>query len=51
MPKDVLIELYKTVKGQDELVKTIVTTIWVNLYSIGNKRNMLVMGPTGVGKH
>ena len=50
MPKDVLIELYKTVKGQDELVKTIVTTIWVNLYSIGNKRNMLVMGPTGVGK-
>lgn len=50
LPKDVLIELYKTVKGQDELVKTIVTTIWVNLYSIGNKRNMLVMGPTGVGK-
>lgn len=50
LPKDVLIELYKTVKGQDELVKTIVTTIWVNLYSIGNKRNMLIMGPTGVGK-
>ena len=50
LPKDVLIELYKTVKGQDEFLKTIVTTIWVNLYSIGNKRNMLVMGPTGVGK-
>ena len=43
-------ELYKTVKGQDEFLKTIVTTIWVNLYSTGNKRNMLVMGPTGVGK-
>ena len=50
LPKDVLMELYKTVKGQDEFLKTIVTTIWVNLYSAGNKRNMLVMGPTGVGK-
>lgn len=50
LPKDVLMELYKTVKGQDEFLKTIVTTIWVNLYSTGNKRNMLVMGPTGVGK-
>lgn len=50
LPKYVLMELYKTVKGQDEFLKTIVTTIWVNLYSTGNKRNMLVMGPTGVGK-
>lgn len=50
LPKDVLMELYKTVKGQDEFLKTIVTTIWVNLYSTGNKRNMLVMGPTGVEK-
>lgn len=50
LPKDVLMELYKTVKGQDEFLKTIVTTIWVNLYSTGNKRNILVMGPTGVGK-
>ena len=50
LPKDVLMELYKTVKGQDEFLKTIVTTIWVNLYSTGTKRNMLVMGPTGVGK-
>lgn len=44
-------EIRKTVKGQDEAIKKIVTVIWEN-YSNDNKsaNNMIVLGSSGVGK-
>ena len=50
-PKDILNQLKESVIGQDEAIKTIVTTIYMNLkYPNIKKNNMLVVGPTGVGK-
>lgn len=44
-------EIRKTVKGQDEAIKRIVTVIWEN-YSDDKKsaNNMIVLGSSGVGK-
>ena len=44
-------EIKKTIKGQDEAIRKIVTSIWVTLkFPEMTKKNMLVVGPTGVGK-
>jgi len=43
-------EIRKTVKGQDEAIKKIVTVIWKNYSSDDVTNNMLVVGPSGVGK-
>ena len=51
VPKDIVNQLKGSVIGQDEAIKTIVTTIYMNLkYPNIKKNNMLVVGPTGVGK-
>lgn len=48
------IKLYKTLKehiiGQDEGLQTIVGTIWKNYNSDDRSCNMIIIGPTGVGK-
>ena len=42
-------EIKKTVKGQDEAIKQIVTTIWKN-HSGEHNSNIIVLGPSGCGK-
>lgn len=48
------IKLYNTLKdhiiGQDEGLQTIVGTIWKNYNSNDRASNMIIIGPTGVGK-
>lgn len=40
-----------TIKGQDEAVRRIVTALWTTLnFRNLKKKNMLIIGPTGVGK-
>ena len=50
-PDEIINEIKKTIKGQDEAVEKIATLIWIryNLPMI-DKTNMLVLGPSGVGK-
>lgn len=50
-PDEIIKLVKRTIKGQDEAIETIVTLLWVkfNLPMI-NKINMLVLGPSGVGK-
>ena len=50
-PLELINEIKKTIKGQDEAVETIVSTIWMR-YKYPNipKTNILMVGPTGVGK-
>lgn len=48
-PKNLYEEIKKTVIGQDEAIKKIVTTIWKNQHS-DNAKNLIVLGNTGVGK-
>lgn len=43
-------EIKKTVKGQDEAIKKIVTTIWKNYSGYDKSNNMIVVGSSGVGK-
>ena len=42
-------EIRKEVKGQDQAIKEIVTTIWENINENKNN-NITLIGPTGVGK-
>lgn len=50
-PKSIVDELKKTIVGQDEAIKTIVTTLVMNQnYSQLATKNILAIGPTGVGK-
>lgn len=42
-------EIRKTVIGQDEPIKQIVTTIWENFYG-DTTNNMIILGPSGSGK-
>ena len=50
-PLELIEAVKKTVKGQDEAIKTIVTTIWIRYkYPEIPKTNILIVGPTGVGK-
>lgn len=48
------VKLYSTLKehiiGQDEGLQTIVGTIWKNYNSNDRSSNMIIIGPTGVGK-
>ena len=48
-PKHLYNELTKTIIGQDDAIKEIVTTVWEN-YASENKSNMIVLGPSGSGK-
>ena len=50
-PKEIVSEITKTIKGQDEAIKKIVTSIWtmVNFENM-NKKNILIIGPSTVGK-
>lgn len=52
-PKEIYEEVRKTVKGQDEAIKTIATCLWATIngraYNI-SKKQMILVGPTGVGK-
>lgn len=50
-PNEVMKAIKRTIKGQDEAIETIVTLLWVKYnLPIINKTNMLVLGPSGVGK-
>lgn len=41
----------KTIKGQDEAVRKIVTALWTTMnFRELRKKNMLIIGPSGVGK-
>lgn len=50
-PEEIIEMAKKNVKGQDEALKKIVTVLWYNINKPNfNKKNMLIIGPTGVGK-
>ena len=50
-PKDLEEEIKETIKGQDEAVRKIVIALWTTLnFRELKKKNMLIIGPTGVGK-
>lgn len=42
-------EIRKTIIGQDEAIKQVVTTIWENYYG-DTTSNMIILGPSGSGK-
>ena len=47
--KELINTVKKKVIGQDDAIDDIVTTLWQNSHS-KSKKNMLLIGPTGVGK-
>lgn len=54
-PKEICDLLKKTIKGQDEAIKTIVTCLWATINGRNqtkplSKKQMVVIGSTGVGK-
>ncbi len=50
-PEEIINEIKKTIKGQDEAIEKIVTLLWVKYnFPMVGKTNMLVIGPSGVGK-
>ena len=52
-PQELTEKITKTIKGQDEGVKKIATALWttIKFREIGmTKKNMLIVGPSGVGK-
>ena len=49
-PHNLYKEVKKTVKGQDEAIKKIVTVIWKNYLNKEKANNMIVLGSSGVGK-
>lgn len=50
-PRELEEEIKKTIKGQDKAVRQIVTALWTTLkFRNIRKKNMLITGPTGVGK-
>ena len=54
-PKEICEIVKKTIKGQDEAIKTIVTCLWTTINGRGqnkplSKKQMILIGPTGVGK-
>lgn len=48
-PHKLFKEIKKTVKGQDDAIKEIVTGIWEN-YTNEHSNNMILVGPSGTGK-
>jgi len=50
-PAEIFSETHEYVKGQDAAIKLIVTNLYQCLkFQNGSKNNMLIIGPTGVGK-
>ena len=50
-PIEIINEVKKTIKGQDEAITSIVTLLWMKYkYKNVPKTNMLMIGPSGVGK-
>ena len=54
-PKEICDLVKKTIKGQDEAIKTIVTCLWATINGRNqtkplSKKQMVVIGPTGVEK-
>ncbi len=50
-PGEIVAKVKETIKGQDEAIKKIVTSIWTTIkFENITKKNMLVIGPSGVGK-
>ena len=50
-PLELINEIKKTIKGQDEAIETIVSLLWMRYkYPDIPKTNMLLLGPSGVGK-
>lgn len=49
-PHNLYKEVRKTVKGQDEAIKKIVTIIWKNYSNSEKANNIIVLGSSGVGK-
>lgn len=54
-PKEIYDEVRKTIKGQDEAIKMIATCLWATINGRTQKnemtkKQMMVIGPTGVGK-
>lgn len=54
-PKEMCDLVKKTIKGQDEAIKTIVTCLWTTINGRNqakslSKKQMILIGPTGVGK-
>ena len=50
-PSEITTKIKETIKGQDEAIEKIVTSLWVTKkFKEMTKKNMLVIGPTGVGK-
>lgn len=51
IPMEIEKQVKKTIKGQDEAVRKIVTSLWTSIkFDNLSKRNMLIVGPSGVGK-
>ena len=50
-PQELEEKIKRTIKGQDEAVRKIVIALWTTLnFRELKKKNMLIIGPTGVGK-
>ena len=50
-PLEIESKVKETIKGQDEAVRKIVTALWTTLkFRNMRKKNMLIVGPSGVGK-
>jgi len=50
-PLEIETQVKKTIKGQDEAVRKIVTALWTTMkFRNMRKKNMLIIGPSGVGK-
>lgn len=47
--KELTDHIKKSVLGQEEAIDKFVTTLWINLQS-DRRNNMIIIGPTGVGK-
>lgn len=50
-PLEIETEIKKTIKGQDDAIRKIVTALWTTInFRDMRKKNMLIIGPSGVGK-
>lgn len=50
-PLEIETEIKKTIKGQDAAIRKIVTALWTTMnFRDMRKKNMLIIGPSGVGK-
>ena len=50
-PKEIENQVKRSIKGQDEAIRKIVTALWITMnFRNMRKKNMLIIGPSGVGK-